>query len=195
MRVAFNYNNYHLVWPCRERWASRGHGSAKLFNCKFAREILHASRRMVDASMVIKQHGILIKFALKIKCNNTVSWLCTATHMFVDLLYYLVIPYIFNFRWIVGLASLKPSGPLFLYNVHNFVACGKPIKRFRDINARLLMEKSRYTRTEVAYRAEGRNAAVREEEKIHEIHYLAGGGSRLVLIQRASQQLVGNLRV
>lgn len=35
------------------------------------------------------------------------------------------------------------------------------------------------------------------EGEIHEIHYLARGGSRLVLIQRASQQrqLVGNLRV
>jgi len=42
----------------------------------------------------------------------------------------------------------------------------------------------------------GGKGSKRLEEEIHEIRYLAGGGSRLVLIQRASQQrqLVGNLR-
>jgi hypothetical protein len=60
MRLALNYNNYRLVWPRAERRAGRGRGGARLFNCKFAREVPHASR--TDAPM-IKQHEIIINFA------------------------------------------------------------------------------------------------------------------------------------
>lgn len=42
----------------RERERER---DVRLFNCKLAREILHALRRM---RQMIKQHGIIINFAL-----------------------------------------------------------------------------------------------------------------------------------